>query len=109
VFADARPEALLYRELRQELVMQNGTATLRLKVPFTEKAEIELKKLGLELIVRVAGHRRNIMLPPTLAPFKPREAKLDNGTLSVTFVRPPTSEDRTPSDGRSRAPAPKAV
>lgn len=109
VFADASPEALLYRDLSQELVMRDGTATLRLKVPFTDKAEIELKKLGLELIVRVAGHKRNIMLPSTLAPFRPREAKLDDGTLTVTFVRSPTPEDRAPSDGRSRATAPKAV
>ena len=46
---------MLYRDLSQELVMDGVSAELRLRVPFVEKAEIELKKIGLELVVRVGG------------------------------------------------------
>ena len=67
--------------------MKDGGATLRLKVPFTEKAEIELKKVGLELVVRVADHKRNIMLPAALASYRPRGAKFEDGALTVTFER----------------------
>jgi arsenite-transporting ATPase len=87
VFAEAEPQAMLYEDLSQELELEGPTATLRLKVPFTEKAEIELKKVGLELVVRVAGHKRNIMLPQSLASYRPRGAKLDAGDLTVTFER----------------------
>jgi arsenite-transporting ATPase len=97
VFSGVDPEAMLYHDVSQELMMEDGVAELRLKVPFTEKGEIELKKVGLELVVRVAGHKRNIMLPPALAPYRPRGAKLDGGALTVTFERPngPESEGGT--------------
>jgi arsenite-transporting ATPase len=87
VFTQVEPHAMLYRDLSQELMMEDGTAELRLKVPFTEKGEIELKKVGLELVVRVAGHKRNIMLPPAMAPYRPRRARLDTGALTVMFER----------------------
>ena len=87
VFAEAEPQAMLYNDLSQELVMEGGTATLCLQVPFTEKAEIELKKVGLELVVRVADHKRNIILPPALAPYRPLGAKFTDGALTVAFER----------------------
>jgi arsenite-transporting ATPase len=88
VFAGVEPQAMLYSDLSQELELRDGVATLRLKVPFTDKAKIELKKVGLELVVRVAEHTRNIILPPALAPYRPHGAKFDNGALTVTFERP---------------------
>jgi arsenite-transporting ATPase len=88
VFADLEPEAMLYSDLSQELELKDGVATLRLKVPFTDKGKIELKKVGLELVVRVAEHKRNIILPPALAPYRPQGAKFDDGALTVTFERP---------------------
>jgi arsenite-transporting ATPase len=59
---------------------------LRLRVPFVEKAEIDLKKIGLELVVRVGAHKRNILLPSALASFRPREAKLEDGALRIRFA-----------------------
>jgi arsenite-transporting ATPase len=88
VFAELDPQAMLYNDLSQELELRDGIATLRLKVPFTDKAKIELKKVGLELVVRVAEHKRNIILPPALAPYRPQGAKFDDGALTVTFERP---------------------
>jgi arsenite-transporting ATPase len=88
VFASLDPQAMLYSDLSQELELRDGVATLRLKVPFADKGKIELKKVGLELVVRVAEHKRNIILPPALAPFRPQGAKFDDGALTVTFERP---------------------
>jgi arsenite-transporting ATPase len=88
VFADLDPQAMLYSDLSQELELRDGVATLRLKVPFADKGKIELKKVGLELVVRVAEHKRNIILPPALAPYRPQGAKFDDGALTVTFERP---------------------
>jgi arsenite-transporting ATPase len=88
VFGELEPQAMLYNDLSQELELRDGVATLRLKVPFTDKAKIELKKVGLELVVRVAEHKRNIILPPALAPYRPQGAKFDDGALTVTFERP---------------------
>jgi len=87
VFEGHVPHEVLYSDLSQELIMDGTTAELRLRVPFVEKAEIDLKKIGLELVVRVGSHKRNIVLPSALAAFRPREAKLEDGCLRVRFER----------------------
>jgi arsenite/tail-anchored protein-transporting ATPase len=99
VFEEHDPHGVLYRDLSQELVMDGASAELRLRVPFVEKAEIDLKKIGLELVVRVGGHKRNIVLPSALASFRPREAKLDGGTLRIRFARqePHTDHSAVPT------------
>ena len=85
LFAAGDPAALLHTSLSQELVVGRHSARLRLDLPFADRGDVSLKKIGLELVVRVDGHKRTIMLPPGLAGFRPREAKLDAGTLEVRF------------------------
>src|SRR6185503_13523774 len=87
VFEQRDPHAVLYHDLSQELVMDGESAELRLRVPFVEKAEIDLKKIGLELVVRVGGHKRNIVLPSALASFRPREARFVDSALLVRFEK----------------------
>ncbi|MEA2267363.1 MAG: arsenite/tail-anchored protein-transporting ATPase [Solirubrobacteraceae bacterium] len=86
VFADHDPAAILHPRLAHELEVGDGSATLRLDLPFVEKADISLKKIGLELIVRVDGHKRTIMLPPGLGEFRPTGAAFDGGALEVRFA-----------------------
>jgi arsenite-transporting ATPase len=95
VFGDLDAGALLYDDLSQELVSDNGTATLRLAIPFVEKADVELKKIGLEVIVRVGPQKRTIILPPTMASYRPRSAQFEGGALSVRFER---TDDRSTAD-----------
>jgi arsenite-transporting ATPase len=98
LFADHAPEAVLHSELAQELSMEGDVATLRLPIPFTEKAEIDLKKVGDELIVSVGGEKRTIILPSALAEHRPSGASFEAGTLKVTF-----------DDVRSPRPQPQRV
>jgi arsenite-transporting ATPase len=101
VFGDGDACAILHEDLSQELTSDNGTATLRLPIPFVEKADIGLKKIGLEVIVRVGGQKRTIILPPALAAYRPRSAQFEDGALSVRFDR---SEDGSkPDDAPARA------
>jgi arsenite/tail-anchored protein-transporting ATPase len=79
--------ALLHDDLSQELVSANGSATLRLAVPFAEKGDIDLKKIGLEVVVRVGGQKRTIILPATMAAYRPRSARFEDGALSVEFEK----------------------
>jgi arsenite/tail-anchored protein-transporting ATPase len=82
---DHDPGAVLHDTLTQELRVSEDEARLRLALPFARKGDISLKKIGLELVVRVDGQKRTIMLPPTLAAFKPTTARFDDGALEVTF------------------------
>ncbi len=77
--------AVLHDRLAQELALADGRAELRLDLPFVSKGDVSLKKIGLELVVRVDGHRRTIVLPGALAGFKPTSAKLAEGSLVVGF------------------------
>ena len=49
------------------------------------RATSQLKKIGLELVVRVDGHKRTIVLPGALAGYKPTSATLEDGSLLVGF------------------------
>jgi arsenite/tail-anchored protein-transporting ATPase len=84
-FAGRDPAAVLYGRLTQELTLADDRAELRLDLPFVRKGDVSLKKIGLELIVRVDGHKRTIMLPGALAGFRPASASLRDGSLLVGF------------------------
>ena len=98
VFDGTEPQEMLHTELAHELSIDGGTATLRLPIPFTEKAEIDLKKVGDELIVAVGGEKRTIILPAALSDRRPSGASFEQGTLKVTF-----------EDVRAERPQPERV
>jgi arsenite-transporting ATPase len=100
LFGRDKASRLLYEDLSQELVSDNGTATLRLPIPFVEKADIGLKKIGLEVVVRVGGQKRTIILPPSLAAYRPRSAQFEDGALSVRFER--ADDGSTANDAPAR-------
>jgi arsenite-transporting ATPase len=87
-FAGVDAAALLHRALTQELVVSEDEALLRLDLPFADKGDISLKKIGLELVVRVDGHKRTLMLPPALDDYRPSGAAFEGGSLQVTFDGP---------------------
>ncbi len=91
------PGAILHHEVTQALEVSESDAKLRLSLPLARKGEISLKKIGSELIVRVDGHKRMVMLPPALAGFEPRGARFDDGTLEVSFS---ASTSTGPGNGR---------
>jgi arsenite-transporting ATPase len=88
VFEGLDPSAVLHDALTQELVVGADAAELRLDLPFAEKGDISLKKIGLELVVRIDGHKRTLMLPPALGDYRPTGASFDGAALHVTFDGP---------------------
>ena len=87
VFGERDAAAVLHSEIAHELVTENGRATLRVDVPFAEKGDLGLKKIGLEVVVRVGAQKRTIMLPPALAAYAARGARLEDGTLEISFEK----------------------
>jgi arsenite-transporting ATPase len=77
--------AVLFESVTQELSVGEEGARVRLVLPFAEKGDISLKKVGLELIVGVDGQRRTILLPLTFAGFEPVSATFEDGALEVQF------------------------
>jgi arsenite-transporting ATPase len=85
VFDGRDAAAVLHDRLAQELALDGSRAELRLDLPFVSKGDVALKKIGLELVVRVDGYKRTIVLPGALAGFRPTSAKLAEGSLVVGF------------------------
>ena len=93
LFADADPAAILHASITQELTVGAEHAELRLELPFARKGEISVSKVGLELVIRVEGHKRTLALPPALGDYRPTGAAFDDGALRVTFVRETATAD----------------
>jgi arsenite/tail-anchored protein-transporting ATPase len=86
LFAGRDPAAVLHGRVTQELSLHDGGAELRLDLPFVSKGDVSLKKIGLELVVRVDGHKRTILLPGAMAAHRPSSATLTDGALVVGFT-----------------------
>jgi arsenite/tail-anchored protein-transporting ATPase len=85
LFDGRDPAAVLHDGLAQELEVLPDGAQLRLALPFAQKGDISLKKIGLELVVGVDGQRRTIMLPPAMAAMQPAAATFEDGALQIRF------------------------
>lgn len=86
IYEDRDPAAILHTGLAHELRSDNGTATLRLPVPFADREDVSLKKVGAELIVGIGSEKRTIVLPDSLAAHHPTGARLADGVLAVSFA-----------------------
>jgi arsenite-transporting ATPase len=64
---------------------ENNGYRLKLKVPFALKKDIELNKRTEELIVRIGGFKRHILLPRQVAPLTSVKAKLEDEFLNISF------------------------
>jgi arsenite/tail-anchored protein-transporting ATPase len=87
VFDGADAAAVLHEAISQELATENGRARLRLVLPFAERDQLQLKKIGLEVVVRVGGQKRTIILPPALAGYAASGARFEDGALEIMFEK----------------------
>jgi len=58
---------------------------LVLAVPFAERAEVDVMRHGDELFVTVGPYRRSLLLPDSLLRRQVRRAKLEDGSLRISF------------------------
>lgn len=113
LFMDVPPERVMHTELSQRITSENGNTVLAIRVPFADRSELELSKVGQELIVRAGREKRTIILPTALARHRPSGARLESGTLEVTFEddRPRRAEQPAPDgeqgDRGERDPVPR--
>jgi arsenite-transporting ATPase len=96
LFGERQPEALLHDQLAHELLAENGRTVLRIRIPFTDKDELRLRKVGPELIVTAGREKRTIILPPALTHHRPAGARFEGGILTIGFEdeRPARAADK---------------
>jgi arsenite/tail-anchored protein-transporting ATPase len=83
VFDGTDPLALLFRGATHEIVRNGGGYDVILNLPLAEKKSVDLSKRGAELLVRVGGYKRNILLPDSMARFHAAGASIEEGRLTV--------------------------
>jgi arsenite-transporting ATPase len=108
LFAVRRADDVLHTERAHEVASIDGRTVLRLRVPFAERGDVGLKKVGQELVVTVGHEKRTIILPSALARQRPTGARLEGGSLEVSFEdgRSPRAEPHSPGRDAPRAPEP---
>jgi len=70
------------------IVEGEAGVTMELDVPFVEKSELDVFRHGHELFVRVGPYRRSFILPDALHRREVTRARLEGGTLQVSFGDP---------------------
>ena len=80
---------------------RGGQYILNMRLPFITKEDVELSKSDNELIVRIGGFKRHVLLPRKVAHYDPLGAKLDGQNLVVTFGGEYDEEGNQEGEGRS--------
>ena len=75
---------------------------LSLRLPFTEKAEIDIHRKADELYIRVGPYKRNLILPQTLQRLDVQGAQMIEDRLQITFGKAPAKPAAPPADSDER-------
>jgi arsenite-transporting ATPase len=85
IYRDTNPLERLFKDEPYRLSKQDGNYRLKLKLPFVSKKDLDLNKVHEELIIRIGGFKRHIMLPRQVAALNSIKAKLEGEYLTVLF------------------------
>jgi arsenite-transporting ATPase len=82
-FDGVEPLEMLFHGATHDILKNDGGYDVVLNLPLAEKENVDLSKRGAELFVRVGGHKRNILLPDSLARLHAAGASIEEGRLTV--------------------------
>jgi arsenite-transporting ATPase len=85
IYEERNPTERFFNGQAYELSKSCGEYLLRMRLPFVTKGNVEINKISDELIIRVGGFKRHIMLPKQVAASKSARAKLEDQDLTVYF------------------------
>lgn len=85
IYGNKNPLDSFFEGKPYNLTKQNGEYRLMMNLPFLEKKDIEISKLSDELIVRVTGFKRHILLPRHVAATKTVKATFEDRQLCIHF------------------------
>jgi arsenite-transporting ATPase len=85
LFGPTDPSVVYTTEKALEIYSEDGTDVLSIKLPFSEREEVELYKAAETLIVKVGWYKRSITLPYTLTNKETTKAEFKGGRLLIKF------------------------
>ncbi len=85
VYGSLNPEQILYADTPYTFRKVEDDYFLDIKIPFLTKKEVELSKRNEELIVRIGGFKRYVLLPRNIAARQPSGAKVERDKVVIKF------------------------
>jgi arsenite/tail-anchored protein-transporting ATPase len=85
IYGDRDPLDRFFAGEPYELSKNDGTYELKMKLPFASRENVELNKVSDELIIRVGGFKRHLLLPRQVAASPSMKARLEGQHLSIFF------------------------
>jgi len=85
IYGKKNPLERFFNEEPYSLVKEDGNYRLRLKLPFILKKDIDLSKTYDELIIRIGGFKRHVLLPRPVASLNPAKAVMEGQYLDILF------------------------
>ena len=86
LYKDEDPAQVYYKETTLRIVQDQNQYSLEVYLPGIPKNQVELSKNGDELNIRIGNHRRNLVLPQSLAALQPAGAKMEDDFLKIRFA-----------------------
>lgn len=88
-YGDADPAQVLHHGQVYHLEKEEGGQyRMHVSLPLTSREEIDLTRKRDEIMLRVGGHQRNLLLPTSLARLQVASARYEQGALVITFQEP---------------------
>ncbi|HYJ23540.1 MAG TPA: ArsA family ATPase [Acidimicrobiia bacterium] len=70
------------------IIEADGGLAMEMDIPFVEKTDLDVYRHGHELYIQVGPYRRSFILPDALHRREVTRARLDEGTLTISFADP---------------------
>ncbi len=85
IYDSADPTPVMYEGTAQDIRQEGDDYVLSLALPFVSKEDVELTRMGDELMVQVGKQKRNLILPRALIGAEQASAKMEGDRLEVRF------------------------
>jgi arsenite-transporting ATPase len=85
IYGEHDPTEHFYTERPYEFSQKDGKFFIKIKLPFITKEEVELNRLPEEMVIRVGGFKKHILLPRYVSTYKDVTAKIDGTCLNIIF------------------------
>ena len=83
IYGPLSPEQILYTDTPYTFRKVEEDYFLDIKIPFLAKQEVELSKRNEELIVRIGGFKRHVLLPRNIAARNPSGARVERDKIVI--------------------------
>lgn len=104
---DGDPTEFFHEGQAQQISKRGDSYILTLALPFTSEDDVKLMQTGDDLIIEVGWHRRNIVLPTSLARYTASDAVMVGKSLEVEFRPPSAAANPSAGIGNAKAGAKK--